>query len=147
MTMIKVASFVLFLVLCTAVIPAGAQGDITIDNASGMTIARIRDNGDVEDASSRTIGRIKENGTVEDAPGWTIGRIKENGDVEEASGRTIGRIRDNGTLEDAAGWTIGRIGSGTIDYSSGMTALRFSGPADYARLAAYVFFFNKILKK
>jgi len=62
-------------------------------------------------------------------------------------GRTIGRIRDNGDVQDASGWTIGRIRSGTIDYSSGMTALRFSGPVDYTRLGAYLFFFNKVLRK
>jgi hypothetical protein len=45
------------------------------------------------------------------------------------------------------GWTIGRIGSSTIDYSSGMTALRYSGPTDYTRLGAYVFFFKKVLGK
>jgi hypothetical protein len=69
------------------------------------------------------------------------------GGVENASGRTIGRIHDDGTVEDASGWTIGRIGSGTIDYSNGMTALRYDGPADYHRLGAYVFFFKKILAK
>jgi hypothetical protein len=45
-----------------------------------------------------------------------------------------------------SGRIIGSIGSGTIESSSGFTALRFSGPADYTRLGAYVFFFNKVLK-
>ena len=67
--------------------------------------------------------------------------------VRVTVGWTIGRVRDNGAVEDASGWTIGRIGSGTIDYSSGMTALRYSGPTDYTRLGAYVFFFKKVLGK
>jgi len=145
--MSRIVPFLLFLVLFAAAAPLAAQDDITIDDASGWTIARIKANGDVEDASTRTIGRIRDNGTVEDASGWTIGRIRDNGEIDDASGWTIGRVRDNGTVEDASGWTIGRIGSGTIDYASGMTALRYSGPADYTRLGAYLFFFNKVLKK
>ncbi len=140
--------FVVFaIMLAAAALPAQAQSDITIEDATGWTIGKIRDNGDVEDASGWTIGRIRDNGSVEDASGWTIGRVRDNGAVEDASGWTIGSIRDNGSVEDASGWTIGRIGSGTIDSSTGMTALRFSGPADYTRLGAYVFFFNKVLKR
>jgi opacity protein-like surface antigen len=134
-------------ILATAAVSATAQSDITIEDASGWTIGKIRSNGDVEDASGWTIGRIRDNGSVEDASGWTIGRVRDNGAIEDASGWTIGRIRDNGAVEDASGWTIGRIGSGTIDSSTGMTALRFSGPNDYTRLGAYIFFFNKILKR
>jgi hypothetical protein len=131
--------------VCTA--PLLAESDIVIEDSSGWTIGRIRENGDVEDLSGWTIGRIRATGDVEDSSGWTIGRVRENGTVEDSSGWTIGRIRENGSVEDASGWTIGRIGSDTIDNSSGMTALRFSGPADYTRLGAYVFFFNKVLKK
>lgn len=144
----KTVPLILLLVLCIAApVAAQAQSDITIDDASGWTIGRIRGNGDVEDASGWTIGHVRDNGTVEDASGWTIGRVRDNGEIDDASGWTIGRVRDNGTVEDASGWTIGRIGSGTIDNSSGMTALRYSGPADYTRLGAYLFFFNKVLKK
>jgi hypothetical protein len=42
------------------------------------------------------------------------------------------------------GRTIGRIGSGSIDDSNGMTALRYDGPADCHRLGASVFFFKKV---
>jgi len=127
--------------------PVFAQSEIVIENASSWTVGRIRDGGDVEDGHSRTIGRIRDNGDVEDSSGRTIGRMRDNGDVEDSAGRTIGRIRDNGDIEDSSGRTIGRIRSDTIDSSSGMTALRFSGPADHTRLGAYVFFFNKVLKK
>jgi hypothetical protein len=142
----KVALLMLFFALVWAV-PLWAGSDIVIEDSSGWTIGRIRDNGDVEDASGWTIGYVRATGNVEDSSGWTIGRVRENGTVEDSSGWTIGRIRENGSVEDASGWTIGRIGTDTIDNSSGMTALRFSGPADYTRLGAYVFFFNKVLKK
>jgi hypothetical protein len=148
MTMKRLVSCLLFFLICAvAALPALAQSDITIEDATGWTIGKIRSNGDVEDASGWTIGHIRDNGSVEDASGWTIGRVRDNGAIEDASGWTIGRIRDNGSVEDASGWTIGRIGSGTIDYSNGMTALRYDGPADYHRLGAYVFFFKKVLGK
>ena len=133
--------------LVITALPAWGQSDITIEDASGWTIGRIRANGDVEDASGWTVGHIRDDGTVEDASGWTIGRIRGNGAVEDASGWTIGRISENGDVEDASGWTLGRIGSSTIDYSSGMTVLRYSGPADHARLGAYIFFFKTVLGK
>jgi hypothetical protein len=135
----------LIILTAAAALPARAQSDITLEDATGWTVGRIRSNGDVEDASGWTIGRIRDDGSVEDASGWTIGRVRDNGAIEDSSGWTIGRVRDNGSVEDASGWTIGRIGSSTIDSSSGMTALRFSGPADYTRLGAYVFFFKKVL--
>jgi hypothetical protein len=34
-----------------------------------------------------------------------------------------------------------------IDDSSGLTPLRFTGPEDLTRPGAYVFFFNKVLKR
>jgi hypothetical protein len=140
-----------FLVICALVVAAAftaeAQSDITIDDASGWTIGRIRSNGDVENASGWTVGHVRDNGVVENASGWTIGYVRDNGTVEDASGRTIGRIRENGTVENASGWTIGRIGESSIDNSSGLTALRYSGDTDYTRLGAYLFFFNKVLSK
>ncbi len=143
----RIAPFILVLVLFAAAASLSAESDITIEDTSGWTIGKIRANGDVEDASGWTIGHVRANGSVEDASGWTIGSVRENGDIQDASGWTIGRIRENGSVEDATGWTIGRIGPGTIDSSSGMTALRFSGPTDYTRLGAYIFFFNKVLVK
>ncbi len=137
--------FVLFMLAAAA--PALAQSDITVEDPSGRTVGRIRTNGAIENATGWTIGRIRDNGNVEDSSGWTIGRVREDGTIENASGWTVGRIRDNGTVEDAAGWSIGRIASGSIDNSSGMTALRYSGPDDLQKLGAYLFFFNKALGK
>jgi hypothetical protein len=147
MTMNWSVFFLVCVVVTAAAFTAEAQSDITIDDASGWTIGRIRANGDVENASGWTIGHVRDNGTVENASGWTIGRIRDNGTVEDASGRTIGRIRENGTVENASGSTIGRIDSSSIDNSSGLTALRYSGDTDYTRLGAYLFFFNKVLLK
>ena len=141
-----VTFFLISLLMCTSA-PLFAQSEIVIEDAASWTIGRIRDNGDVEDSHGRTIGRIRDNDYVEDSSSRTIGRMRDDGDVEDPSGRTIGRIRDDGDIEDSSGRTIGRIRSDTIDTSSGMTALRFSGPADHTRLGAYVFFFNKVLKK
>jgi hypothetical protein len=143
----KSAALILVFILLCAAAPAWAQSDIVIEDTSGWTVGRIRENGDVEDASAWTIGHIRATGDVEDSSGWTIGRMRDNGSVENPSGSTIGRIRENGSVEDASGWTIGRIGPNTIESSSGMTVLRFSGPADYTRLGAYVFFFNRVLKR
>ncbi len=143
----KLTAPVAFFLVLVCAAPLLAESDIVIEDTSGWTIGRIRDNGDVEDSSGWTIGRIRATGDVEDSSGWTIGRVRENGSVENSSGSTIGRIRENGSVEDGTGWTIGSIGSGTIESSSGVTALRFSGPADYTRLGAYVFFFNRVLKK
>ena len=143
----RIIQFIAFIILFAAAAAFAAESDITIEDTSGWTIGYIRANGDVEDASGWTIGHVRANGSVEDASGWTIGSVRENGDIQDSSGWTIGRIRENGSVEDSTGWTIGRIGPGTIDNSSGMTALRFSGPSDYTRLGAYVFFFNKVLKR
>jgi hypothetical protein len=143
----RIVLFILFLAFFGAAAVFAAESDITIEDATGWTIGYIRANGDVEDSSGWTIGHVRANGSVEDASGWTIGSVRENGDIQDSTGWTIGRIRENGSVEDSTGWTIGAIRSGTIDNSSGMTALRFSGPMDYTRLGAYIFFFNKVLKR
>lgn len=143
----KIVTLISLLLVVALAAPLLAVSEIVIDDSSGRTVGRIRENGDVEESSGWTIGRVRENGDVENSSGWTIGRVRDNGSIEDSSGWTIGRVRDNGSIEDSSGWTIGTIRSDAIENSSGSTVLRFSGPADNTRLAAYVFFFNRVLKK
>ena len=133
-----------FFLIIFFVVPTFGGSDIVICDASGLTIGRINDDGRVDDASGLTVGRIWEDGRVDDKSGMTIGYVR-SGRVDDASGMTIGYIRSDGRIDGSSGLTIGYIGQGRVEYSSSLNALTYSGPMEVEKIAAYLFFFNRVL--
>ena len=134
----------LFFIVLLFVTPTFGGSDIVICDASGLTIGRINDDGRVDDASGLTVGRIWDDGRVDDKSGMTIGYVR-SGRVDNASGMTIGYVRDDGRIDGSLGMTIGYIREGRVEYSSTLSALTYSGSMDLEKIAAYLFFFNRIL--
>lgn len=134
----------IFILTLFFVTPTFGGSDIVICDASGLSIGRINGDGRVDDSSGLTVGRICEDGRVDGGSGMTIGYVR-SGRVDDASGMTMGYVRDDGRIDGSSGLTIGYIREGRVEYSSTLCALTYSGPMDLEKIAAYLFFFNRIL--
>jgi hypothetical protein len=126
-----------------------AANYIRFESPNGALVAYIKVGGRVEDASFRAMGYVRDGGRVEDAGFRTLGFVSEDGAVKDATYSTVGYFRPGGRVEDSSYRTVGYAREGVIQdvhlttvgfYDVGS----FEGDVD-AALAAYVFFFSRVL--